>query len=82
MSILVGNPADILTHDNAQLEPHQGKTCFFHRENKGEDQLHSSCMANQCLCFRNIYMTYFLNSVFKASNSLYSPVYDDPGRKP
>ena len=62
-----------------------GKPTVCIGENKGADQLHSNCEADQCLFFatRIVQFLYFLNPKFPASNKLlrlYSPVCVGPAK--
>ena len=46
------------------MSPHMGKPTII-GENKGADQLHSNCEADQCLCFRYLDSTFPLVLNFK-----------------
>ena len=64
-----------------------GKQTFCRGENKGADQLHSNCEADQRLFFATWIVQFlcFLNPKFPASNNLlrmYNSVYVGPGQNP
>ena len=54
------------------LRRHMGKPTICLGENKGADQLHSNCEADQRLCFRctDSSLPLFLNPKFQASSHL------------
>ena len=61
-------------------KPHRGKTCFLHIcKNKGTDQLHCNCAADQRLCFRYIDNTLSLLPKSEISSLFPSSVAVQPG---